>query len=136
MTYKLTHHELNAEWAISNQEPAIVLSQPSKGSGEPNTILLHPWQLLAICKQFGIIASNPQAEKSIATLTRHMVALRDRIDFLAEWMVHHSDHKHADLSYEVALLQAMQDLACEWCHDFECEEQAHVASQDELPACM
>ena len=48
-----------------------------------------------------------------------MVALRDRIGSLADWMARYSDHKHADLSHETTLLHAMADLAREWCHDFE-----------------
>ena len=48
-----------------------------------------------------------------------MLALRDRIDNLADWMARHSDHKHADLTYEMTQLHALQDLACEWCHDLD-----------------
>ena len=50
-----------------------------------------------------------------------MLALRDRIDNLADWMEKFSDHKHADLTYEMTQLHALQDLACEWCLDFEDE---------------
>ena len=48
-----------------------------------------------------------------------MVKLRERIDDLADWMAKHSDHAHADLSYETTQLRALQDLAGEWCADFE-----------------
>ena len=34
-------------------------------------------------------------------------------------MAKHSDHAHADLSYETTQLRALQDLAGEWCADFE-----------------
>ena len=48
-----------------------------------------------------------------------MLALRDRIDSLADWMEKFSDHKHADLNFEMTQLHALQDLACEWCHDLD-----------------
>ena len=48
-----------------------------------------------------------------------MLALRDRIDNLVDWMEKFSDHKHADLTYEMTQLHALQDLACEWCHDLD-----------------
>ena len=82
-------------------------------------MLVHSFQLRAVCEQFGIIASDPQAAKTIATLQRRMVGLRERIDDLADWMAKHSDHAHADLSYETTQLRALQDLAGEWCAEFE-----------------
>ena len=118
MTTKLTHHHLSAEQVNDDCGTAIMLTQQD-GIEEMQTILLHPWQIRAVCEQFGIIANNPQAAKTIATLQRRMVGLRDRIDNLADWMANHSDHAHADLSYETTQLRALQDLAGEWCADFE-----------------
>ncbi len=118
MTTKLTHHHLSAEAVNDKHGPAILLTQQD-GIEEPQSVLVHPWQLRAVCEQFGIIASDPQAAKTIATLQRRMVGLRDRIDDLADWMAKHSDHAHADLSYETTQLRALQDLAGEWCADFE-----------------
>lgn len=117
-TTKLTHHHLTAEAVYDAHGPAIMLTQQD-GIDEPHVVLVHPWQLLAVCEQFDIIASDPQASKTIGTLQRRMVALRDRIDRLADWMAKHSDHAHADLSFERAPLEALQDLAGEWCADFE-----------------
>lgn len=117
-TTQLTHHHLTAEEVNDEHGPAIMLTQQC-GLEEPQTVLVHPWQLRAVCEQFGIIASDPQASKTIGTLQRRMVALRDRIDRLADWMAMHGNHAHADLSYEVTQLQALQDLAGEWCADFE-----------------
>ena len=119
MTTKLTHHHLTAEQVNDKDGTAIMLTQHDDGYNEPNTVLVHPFQLRAVCEQFGIIASDPQAAKTIATLQRRMVKLRERIDDLADWMAKHSDHEHADLSYETSQLRALQDLAGEWCADFE-----------------
>lgn len=118
MTTKLTHHHLSAEQVNDKHGPAILLTQQD-GIEEPQSVLVHPCQLRAVCEQFGIIASDPQAAKTIATLQRRMVKLRERIDDLADWMAKHSDHEHADLSYETTQLRALQDLAGEWCADFE-----------------
>ena len=118
-TNKLTHHHLTAEQVNDEHGKAIMLTQQEDGYNEPNTVLVHPFQLRAVCEQFGIIASDPQAAKAIATLQRRMKALHERIEALADWMAQHSDHAHADLSYETTQLQALQDLAGEWCADFE-----------------
>lgn len=118
MTNKLTHHHLTAELVNDEHGEAIMLTQQG-GLEEPNSVLVHPWQLRAVCKQFGIIASDQQAAKTIATLQRRMVGLRERIDDLTYWMAKHSDHKHADLTYEMTQLRALRDLADEWCADFE-----------------
>ena len=118
MTAKLTRHHLTAEQVNDELGEAIMLTQQD-GIEEPHSILAHPFQLRAVCEQFGIIASDPQAAKTIATLRRRMVGLRERIDDLADWMAKHSDHAHADLSYETTQLRALQDLAGEWCAEFE-----------------
>lgn len=94
-----------------------------EGIDDPCTIVMHPWQLVAACQHLGLTAGDPQAAKTIATLQRRTVALRDRIETLSDWMAQYSDHKHADLSYETTQLNAMADLASEWCRDFEESEQ-------------
>jgi hypothetical protein len=118
MQTKLTHHHLTAEAVNDKHGQAILLTQQD-GMEEPHSVLVHPFQLRAVCEHFGVVASDPQAAKAIATLERRMVALRDRIDALADWMAKHSDHQHADLSYEVTQLEALQDLAGEWCAEFD-----------------
>ena len=119
MTTQLTHHHLTAELVNDEHDKAIMLTQQEDGYNEPSTLLAHPFHLRAVCEQFGIIASGQHAEKTIATVQRRMMGLRERIDDLAYWMANHSDHKHADLSYETTQLRALQYLAGEWCADFE-----------------
>ena len=115
---KRTHHYLSAEQVDDEHGTAIMLTQQD-GIEEPQSVLVHPFQLRAVCEQFGIIASDTRAAKTIATLQRRMLRLRERIDNLADWMANHSDHAHADLSYETTQLRALQDLAGEWCAEFE-----------------
>lgn len=109
-----THHHMSAEQINDAQGPAIMLTQQDDYS-EPSTVLLHPWQLRAVCEQFGIIASDSQAAKTIATLTRRLLVLRHRIDHLADFLANHSDSKHADLSYEQTYATATVDIADEFC---------------------
>ena len=134
MTDKLTHHHLTAELVHDECGTAIMLTQQEDGYNEPSTVLVHPFQLRAVCEQFGIITSDPQAAKTIATLQRRMVGLRERIDDLADWMAKHSDHRHADLSYETTQLDALLDLAGEWCADFDSEQAAPAVESDSTPA--
>lgn len=118
MTNKLTHHHLTVEEVNDENGPALMLTQQEDGYNEPNTVLVHPWQLRAVCEQFGIVARDQQAAKTIGTLQRRMVSVRDRIAELHDWMLQFSDHRHADLSHEMTRLDALRDLACEWCADF------------------
>ena len=116
-TTPMTHHHLKAEWLNDHHGPAILLTQQD-GNDEPNEVLVHPWQLRALCEHFGLLTADQKAAKTIATLQRRMLALRDRIDDLGDYMVHHSDHKHADLSHELNTINMLAELADEWCADF------------------
>ena len=113
-----TNHHLIAEHVNDKSGPAVMLTQ-QEGIEDAETIIIHPWQLVAACRHLGLTASDPKAAHDIATLQRRILALRDRIDNLTDWMEKFSDHKHADLTYEMTQLHALQDLACEWCHDLD-----------------
>ena len=109
-----THHDLSAEQVNDKHGQAIMLTQQGEYS-EPSTVLVHPWQLRAVCEEFGIIASDPQAAKTIATLSRRLLMLSERVDYLAEYLTNYSDHKHADLSFELTYATATADIAAEFC---------------------
>ena len=47
-------------------------------------------------------------------MQRRLLVLRDRIDELADYLCKHSDHKHADLSYEMTYANATADIAAEF----------------------
>lgn len=128
----LTHHDLVAEEVNDEHGHAILLTQQD-GLEEPRSVLVHPWQLRAVCEHFGIVASDEQASKTIQTLQRRMKGLLGRIEHLAEWMTNHSDQRHADLTYEITQLQALQDLASEWCEDF-ADNMRTESGQAEEPA--
>lgn len=90
--------------------------QDGGGSGR---VLIHPIHLRHMAEQLGLSAANDQQQlRTIQTLQRRLVAITGRVTDLAAWMAQHSDHEHADLSHEMTTLNAICDLANEWCADF------------------
>lgn len=115
--------DLKIELMADGQGDGLILLEQDSG-GNIDRVAIHPIHLRYMAEKMGLIeSSDPTAQKTIATLKRRMVALRDRIVSLADWMARHSDHKHADLSHETTQLDAMADLAREWCHDLDEWEQ-------------
>lgn len=95
----------------------LILLEQDNG-GNVDRVAIHPMHLRFMAEKFGLIdTSDPQAQKTIAMLTRRMHLLHDRIDHLCDWLTNHSDHRHADLSYEVAYARATADIAEEFCID-------------------
>ena len=119
MTNKLTQHHLTAEWIDDEHGRAIMLTQQEDSCHDAVTIVLHPTQLRAVCEQLGLVANNEQSAKTIATLTRRLQALADRVHFLADYLANNSDHKHADLDYETTYARATSDIAYEFCAELE-----------------
>ena len=117
--------ELKIELMADGQGDGLIILEQDSG-GNIDRVAIHPIHLRYMVEKMGlVVSSDPTAAKTITTLQRRMVALRDRIESLADWMAQHSDHKHADLSNETTQLNAMADLAREWCHDFDgasCEQ--------------
>ena len=106
--------ELSIELMDDKQGSLILLEQDS--GGNLDRVAIHPMQLRYMAEKFGVIeTSDPLAHKTIATLTRRLHLLRDRIDFLANYLANHSDSKHADLSYEQTYASATADIADEFC---------------------
>ena len=111
MKETLTHHAIKGEWVTDESGPAIIIEQAGI---EPVSVILHPWQLLAVCQHFGLIAGTGEAQKAIRTLQRRLLALDERIQDLLHYMANYSDHDHADLSSEMERLRALADLSSEW----------------------
>lgn len=106
--------ELKIELMDDSIGSLILLEQDS--CGNLDRVAIHPIHLRYMAEKFGLIeSSDPQGQKTIATLTRRLHLLRDRIGHLHNYLVNHSDHKHADLSYEVTYTTACIDLADEFC---------------------
>lgn len=105
--------ELNIE-PLDEKGCLILLEQDS--GGNTDRVVIHPIHLRYMAEKFGLIpTSKPHAAKTIATLTRRLLVLRDRLDHLADFLANHSDSKHADLSYEQTYATATADIAEEFC---------------------
>ena len=134
MNTKLKHHEVAAEWVDDEYGQAIMLTQQDGWGDDPQTTIVHPWQLRSICEHFKVLpASSLQAHRKLHTMARRLNGLKDRINTLCEYMANHSDHKHADLSFEMVTVNALADLATEWCADLEIELEED-APQEATPA--
>ncbi len=92
----------------------------NESMGDCYAVDVHPMHLRHIAEKMGLVeTSNPQARKTIATLTRRLHVLRDRINHLGEYLALHSDSQHADLSYEQTYATATADIADEFCAELE-----------------
>lgn len=113
------------------EDGSVVLEQDC--TGNISRVWVHPVQLRYIAEKMGLVeTSDPKAAKTIATLERRLLVLRDRIDELHDYLVNHSDHKHADLSYEVTFSRASLDIVEEFCHDL--DEQPDNTARDATPS--
>lgn len=117
MKPELKHHEFKAEWVDDENGQAVMITEADGWDGD-QTVLLHPWQLRSICEHFDLLpASGPDAQRQLQTMARRLRRLRDRISDLRDHLANHSDHRHADLTYELLTVNALADLADEWCED-------------------
>ena len=106
--------DLNIELMEDKEGSLILFEQDS--CGNLDRVAIHPIQLRYAAEKFGLVAtSDPLAQKTIATLTRRLNLLRDRIDFLADYLANNSDSDHADLSYEQTYARATADIPDEFC---------------------
>ena len=88
----------------------------NESMGDCYAIDIHPIHLRHIAEKMGLGELNDaQAQKTIATLTRRLLVLHERIDHMAYWLANHSDSTHADLSYEQTYATATADIAGEFC---------------------
>jgi hypothetical protein len=129
---KQRFENLTIETADDENGQFIILSQDE--GGNPESVAVHPIHLRYLAEQFGLTeASTRQANKTIATLERRLLALRDRMESLHDFLVNHSDHKHADLTFEVTYATATLDIADEFCADFGTTANPPAVEADNLP---
>jgi hypothetical protein len=120
--------DLTIETATDENGQFIILKQESCGNSD--TVAIHPMHLRYMAEKLGLVETcEPQAGKTIAMLKRLLLVLHKRIEFLQEYLANHSDHKHADLSYEVTYATATLEIADEFCAEFEVQGEAEVNVQ-------
>ena len=107
--------DLNIERILDGKGEGLILLEQDSG-GNLDRVAIHPIHLRYMAEKFGLIETNdPKAQKTIASLSRRLNVLQDRIDHLADWLANNSDHAHADLSYERTYARATADIANEFC---------------------
>ena len=94
----------------------------NESMGDSYVVDLHPVHLRHIAEKTGLIrkmsASEADTMRTVGELKRRLLALQDRIDHLGNYLALHSDHKHADLSYETNYATATADICEAYCADF------------------
>ena len=124
--------ELKIE-SMGDKSGLILLEQDS--GGNIDRVAIHPVHLRYMAEKMGMLESrDPAAQKTIATLQRRLLVLRDRLENLHDYLVNHSDHRHADLSYEVTYATACLDIANEFCADFDSTASAPESETDTVRA--
>jgi hypothetical protein len=114
--------QLTIETADDENGQFIILTQDD--CGNVDRVAIHRMHLRYLAEKFGLVeTSDPQANKTIATLKRRLTVLHERIEFLQGYLANHSDHKHADLSYEVTYATATLAIADEFCAEFEVQSE-------------
>lgn len=122
-TTKETFHEVTAELVNDDHGTAVLLTQPEPYSDEPHSVLMHPLQLRHFAERFaGMEPMGWMAAQPVKALARRLHTLAFHIDFLYDYIKNHSDHKHADLSFELAKVTALSEMADEFCADLPDEE--------------
>ena len=113
-TTKETFPHVTAELLSDEYGNAVMLSD---GTDE-NTVLIHPLQLRHFAERFaGMEPAGWLTAQPVKTLTRRLRTLAFHIDFLYDYIKNHSDHRHADLSFELVKVTALSEMADEFCAD-------------------
>ena len=109
--------ELKIE-AMDDSHGSLILLEQDSG-GNIDRVAIHPIHLRYMAEKWGLVeSSDPQAQKTIATLERRLRLLSERINHLASYLCLHSDSEHADLRYEQDYANATSDIVDEFCADF------------------
>lgn len=120
MTKEIFYH-VTAELINDEYGNAVILTQ--QDSMDERTVVIHPLQLRHLAERFagmepmGWVTSQP-----VKTLARRLRTLAFHIDFLYEYIKNHSDHKHADLSFEQTKALTLSEMADEFCADLPDED--------------
>lgn len=88
--------------------------------GTTHYVSLHLIHVRLMAERLGLVAcTDPSAAQRIETLSRRLRLLHHRIDRLTDYLLNHSDHRHADLSWELTYSTATLDIADEFVQDLD-----------------
>lgn len=112
--------DLKIEHATDGTDASLIFLEQDSGVGEVDRIAVHRVHLRFMAEKLGLApSSDAPAQAAIASLTRKVRVLHARIQHLDNWLTHHSDGRHADLSYEQAYSGATADIADEFCAELD-----------------
>ena len=101
----------------ADHDGLIQLEQDS-GGGNTIRVLIHPLHVRLLAETYGAAdALAPGSQQVVEQLQRRLYSLLDRIVDLAEYLRNYSDHKHADLTVECVKINALEELASDYCDD-------------------
>lgn len=116
-------NETIPDLTISTTTDELIELEQQNGLDDPDRIQIHPLHVRLMAERLGLVStSDPEAARTVATMARRLGVLHARIDHLAEWLAVHSDHKHADLSYEMTYARATADIADEFCAELSAQQ--------------
>lgn len=125
MAIKETFPHVTAELLMRENEPVVLFTQSGKAD-EPRVVLMHPLQLRHFAERFaGMESVDWMTSQPVKTLVRRLRTLAYHIDILYDWIRNHSDHKHADLSWELVKVTSLSEMADEFCADLPDEDSQH-----------
>jgi len=123
MAIKETFPHVTAELLMREHEQIVLFTQPGKAD-ELSAILMHPLQLRHFAERFsGMEPVDWMTTRPVKTLTNRLRTLAFHIDILYDYIKNHSDHKHADLSFELAKAIALTEMADAFCSDLPDEDE-------------
>lgn len=101
--------------------PGGLIRLENESMGDSYAVDVHPLQIRHIAEKIGLVrevsAFDADPLRKVIELQRRLLALKDRIDHLGEYLALHSDHRHADLSYETNYATATADICDAYCSD-------------------
>ena len=114
-TKEIFHH-VTAELISDEYGNAVVLTQ--QDDMDESTVVIHPLQLRHFAERYaGMESADWMTTRPVKTLTNRLRTLAFHIDSLYDYIKNHSDHKHADLSFELAKAIALTEMADAFCSD-------------------
>lgn len=123
MTKEIFHH-VTAELINDEYGNAVILTQ--QDSMDESTVVIHPLQLRHLAERYaGMEPVGWMTSQPVKTLARRLRTLTFHIEVLYEYINNHSDHKHADLSFELVKVTALTEMANEFCADLPDEDGQH-----------
>ena len=110
----------------------IMLEQDS--CGNIDRVALHSIHVRYLAEKFALTnLADPHARRTIASLTRRIRVLAERVESLHDHLMNFSDTKHADFTWEQTYSKATLDIADVFLADLDEVEAATVAATDEQP---